>query len=101
MHNIYLCSFHKTEPHPKEDEPTEAYCSDLLDTNTTADIPEECKKYASIKAKLHAKSSSSDVADPYAGMSAGSRTNVRNAQIKRRMSTRHGQGPVGKKNSWF
>ena len=34
-------------------------------------------------------------------MPAGARTQVRNAQIKRRMSTRHGQGKEGKKSSWF
>jgi hypothetical protein len=76
-----------------ETEPSEEYCSTLLDKNT--EIPEACKKYASIKAKLEAK-----VTDPFAGMSGG-RSQVRNAQIKRRMSTRHGQGKEGKKSSWF
>jgi hypothetical protein len=39
--------------------------------------------------------------DPFAGMPAGAQSAVRNAQIKRRMSTRHGQGKEGKKSSWF
>ena len=59
-----------------------------------AEVPESCKKFASVKAALDAKM------DPFAGMSGG-RSQVRNAQIKRRMSTRHGQGKDGKKSSWF
>jgi hypothetical protein len=75
---------------------SEEYCTTLADKATKpSEVPEACKQFASVKAKLESKS------DPYAGMSAGSRTNVRNAQIKRRMSTRHGQGPQGKKTSWF
>lgn len=76
---------------------SEEYCTNLADKAKAAgDVPDACMIYASVKAKLDSKAT-----DPYAGMSAGSRTNVRNAQIKRRMSTRHGQGPQGKKTSWF
>ena len=64
-----------------------------LDKNLA--IPEACKEYASVRAKL------SKSADPYAGMAGGANAAVRNAQIKRRMSTRHGQGAQGKKSSWF
>lgn len=76
-----------------ETEPSEEYCLALLNKDT--EIPEACKKYASVKENLEAKAT-----DPFAGMSAG-RSQVRNAQIKRRMSTRHGQGKEGKKSSWF
>jgi GrpB-like predicted nucleotidyltransferase (UPF0157 family) len=76
-----------------EKEPSEKECQALVDKNA-AEIPESCKKYASVKAALDAKQ------DPFAGMSAG-HSQVRNAQIKRRMSTRHGQGKEGKKSSWF
>ena len=75
-----------------DDGPSEEYCTKLLDKNS--EIPEACKAYASVKAKLDAKM------DPFAGMPAGASA-VRNAQIKRRMSTRHGQGKEGKKSSWF
>lgn len=75
-------------------EPTEKYCSALVDKN--AEVPEACKKYASVKAKLDAKAS-----DPFAGMTPGAKAAVKQAQIKRRMSTRHGQGAQGKKSSWF
>eukprot|EP00533_Pseudo-nitzschia_delicatissima_P012199 CAMPEP_0197262468 /NCGR_PEP_ID=MMETSP1432-20130617/512_1 /TAXON_ID=44447 /ORGANISM="Pseudo-nitzschia delicatissima, Strain UNC1205" /LENGTH=132 /DNA_ID=CAMNT_0042726769 /DNA_START=104 /DNA_END=503 /DNA_ORIENTATION=+ len=62
---------------------SENYCKKLLEDNT--DIPDACKRFASIKAKLDAKG-----ADPYAGMTTGAAQSVvRNAQIKRRMSTRH------------
>lgn len=61
-----------------------------------AEIPEECKKFESVKAKLEAKQ-----ADPFAGMTPGAKAAVRSAQIKRRMSTRHGQGAQGQKTSWF
>ena len=49
----------------------------------------------SVRKKLDAKM------DPFAGMSGGAKGAVRNAQIQRRMSTRHGQGKEGKKSSWF
>ncbi|KAG7337790.1 hypothetical protein IV203_015260 [Nitzschia inconspicua] len=78
----------------KETEPSEEYCIGLLNKNT--EIPEACKQYASVKETLEAKNKP----DPFEGMSAG-RSQVRNAQIKRRMSTRHGQGKEGKKSSWF
>ena len=67
----------------------------LVDKDS-ADIPEECKKFESVKAKLEAKQ-----ADPFAGMTPGAKAAVRTAQIKRRMSTRHGQGAQGQKTSWF
>ena len=73
---------------------TEQECSALVDKNE--EIPEACKSYESVKAKLNAKSS-----DPFAGMTPGAQRAVRNAQIQRRMSTRHGQGKEGKKSSWF
>mmetsp|Transcript_48354 Transcript_48354/g.140999 ORF Transcript_48354/g.140999 Transcript_48354/m.140999 type:complete len:82 (+) Transcript_48354:77-322(+) len=78
-----------------KEEPTEKYCSSLLEKDNV-EIPEACKKYASIKAKLEAKA-----ADPFAGMTPGAKAAVRSAQIKRRMSTRHGQGSQGQKSSWF
>jgi hypothetical protein len=62
------------------------------------EIPEACKQYASVVAKLEKKVKA---ADPFAGMAGGASSSVRNAQIKRRMSTRHNQGPQGKKSSWF
>jgi hypothetical protein len=74
---------------------SEKYCSALLENNA-AEIPEACKQYASVKAKLEARA-----LDPFAGMSPGSKASVRHAQIKRRMSTRHGQGAPGKSSSWF
>eukprot|EP00339_Tiarina_fusa_P007972 CAMPEP_0117044982 /NCGR_PEP_ID=MMETSP0472-20121206/31143_1 /TAXON_ID=693140 ORGANISM="Tiarina fusus, Strain LIS" /NCGR_SAMPLE_ID=MMETSP0472 /ASSEMBLY_ACC=CAM_ASM_000603 /LENGTH=79 /DNA_ID=CAMNT_0004756857 /DNA_START=17 /DNA_END=256 /DNA_ORIENTATION=+ len=77
----------------KETKPTEEYCSALVDKD--GEIPEACKQFASIRKKLDAKM------DPFAGMGGGTKSAVRNAQIKRRMSTRHGQGPDGKKKSWF
>lgn len=76
-------------------EPTEQYCSSLVD-KADADIPEACKKYASVKAKLEAKNG-----DPFLGMTPGAQAAVRSAQVKRRMSTRHGQGAQGQKKSWF
>jgi len=63
-------------------------------TEKSEEVPAECLMYASVKAKLEAT-------NPLAGMSAGSARAVRNAQIQRRMSTRHGQGAQGKKSSWF
>ena len=67
----------------------------LLDDES--DMPDACKRFASIKAKLDAKTS-----DPYAGMTPGAaQSMVRNAQIKRRMSTRHKQGKEGKKSFWW
>ena len=60
-----------------------------------ADIPDACKQFMSVRKKLDAKM------DPFAGMAGGSKSQVKNAQIKRRMSTRHGQGKEGKKSSWF
>lgn len=73
---------------------SENYCKKLLDDNS--DIPDACKRFASIKAHLDAKSS-----DPYEGMTPGAQQAVRTAQIKRRMSTRHNQGKEGKKSSWW
>jgi len=74
---------------------SENYCKKLLDDNT--EIPDSCKRFASIKAKLDEK-----VGDPYAGMTHGAAQSVvRNAQIKRRMSTRHKQGKEGKKSFWW
>lgn len=73
---------------------SETYCKKLLDENS--DIPDSCKRFASIKAHLDANSE-----DPYAGMTPGAQKAVRNAQIKRRMSTRHNQGKEGKKSSWW
>jgi hypothetical protein len=72
---------------------SENYCKKLIDDNS--EIPDACKRFASIKAQLAAKS------DPYAGMTPGAQAIVRNAQIKRRMSTRHNQGKEGKKSSWW
>eukprot|EP00535_Pseudo-nitzschia_heimii_P000730 CAMPEP_0197183204 /NCGR_PEP_ID=MMETSP1423-20130617/7666_1 /TAXON_ID=476441 /ORGANISM="Pseudo-nitzschia heimii, Strain UNC1101" /LENGTH=81 /DNA_ID=CAMNT_0042633767 /DNA_START=119 /DNA_END=361 /DNA_ORIENTATION=+ len=72
---------------------SENYCKKLLDKDS--DIPDACKRFASIKAQLDAKSN-----DPYAGMTPGAKSVVRNAQIKRRMSTRHNQGKEGTKSSW-
>jgi hypothetical protein len=72
---------------------SENYCKKLIDDNS--EIPDACKRFASIKAHLDAKS------DPYAGMTPGAQAVVRNAQIKRRMSTRHNQGKEGKKSSWW
>lgn len=73
---------------------SENYCKKLVDDNS--EIPDACKRFASIKAQLDAKS------DPYAGMTPGAAQSiVRNAQIKRRMSTRHNQGKEGKKSSWW
>lgn len=59
------------------------------------ELPAECMKFASVKAKLDSKSGA------YAGMTPGAQRAVKNAQMKRRMSTRHGQGVQGKKSSWF
>jgi hypothetical protein len=59
------------------------------------EVPAECMLFASVKAKIDSKS------DPFAGMTPGAQKAVRNAQIRRRMSTRHGQGPQGEKKSWF
>ena len=78
----------------KEVSVSENYCKKLLDNDN--DIPDACKRFASIKAQLDAKSN-----DPYAGMTPGAKSVVRNAQIKRRMSTRHNQGKEGKKSSWW
>jgi hypothetical protein len=75
-------------------EPTEEYCNALLDKDS--EVPDACFTYASVKAKLEAKQS-----DPFAGMTPGAQAAVKQAQIKRRMSTRHGQGAQGKKSSWF
>lgn len=72
---------------------SEQYCKQLLDKD--AEVPDACKRFASIKAQLDAK------ADPYVGMTPGAQSAVRNAQIKRRMSTRHNQGKEGKRSSWF
>jgi hypothetical protein len=72
---------------------SEPECSAMADNSE--EVPPECMKFASVKAKLDSKS------DPFAGMTAGAQRAVRNAQIKRRMSTRHGQGPQGEKKSWF
>ena len=84
-------------------EPTEKYCSALLDKGQNVEIPEACKKYASVRSKLQTASSAaaSKTSDPFAGMTPGAKAAVRSAQIKRRMSTRHGQGAQGKKSSWF
>ena len=80
---------------PIEGSVSETYCKKLLEDNS--DIPDSCKRFASIKAKLDAKES-----DPYAGMTPGAaQSMVRNAQIKRRMSTRHRQGEQGKKSFWW
>ena len=73
---------------------SESYCKKLVDNDS--EVPDACKKFASIKAQLDAK-----VSDPYAGMTPGAQKAVRNAQIKRRMSTRHNQGKEGKKSSWW
>lgn len=73
---------------------SENYCKKLLENDS--EIPDACKRFASIKAHLDAKAS-----DPYVGMTPGAKSAVRNAQIKRRMSTRHNQGKEGKKSSWF
>mmetsp|Transcript_6695 Transcript_6695/g.13806 ORF Transcript_6695/g.13806 Transcript_6695/m.13806 type:complete len:84 (-) Transcript_6695:358-609(-) len=74
---------------------SENYCKKLLEDNT--DIPDACKRFASIKAKLDAKG-----ADPYAGMTTGAAQSVvRNAQIKRRMSTRHKPSKEGTKSFWW
>eukprot|EP00934_Nitzschia_sp_Nitz4_P008224 Nitzschia sp. Nitz4//scaffold26_size159584//70620//71092//NITZ4_002490-RA/size159584-snap-gene-0.30-mRNA-1//-1//CDS//3329545079//8214//frame0 len=75
-----------------QNELSEKYCTSLLE-KSTADIPEACKKYASVKERLEA--------DKFAGMTPGAKAQVKSAQIKRRMSTRHGQGTEGKKSSWF
>lgn len=72
---------------------SEKECSDMVDKSE--DVPAECLLFASVKAKLDSKN------DPFAGMPGGAARAVRNAQIQRRMSTRHGQGPQGKKSSWF
>ena len=72
---------------------SENYCKKLIDDDK--EIPDACKRFASIKAQLDAK------LDPYVGMTPGAKSAVRNAQIKRRMSTRHNQGKEGKKSSWF
>mmetsp|Transcript_27206 Transcript_27206/g.59903 ORF Transcript_27206/g.59903 Transcript_27206/m.59903 type:complete len:84 (-) Transcript_27206:427-678(-) len=74
---------------------SENYCKKLVDDNS--EIPDACKRFASIKAQLDEKSKG----DPYAGMTPGAQRTVRNAQIKRRMSTRHNQGKEGKKSSWW
>ncbi|CAJ1931871.1 unnamed protein product [Cylindrotheca closterium] len=72
---------------------SEKECSDIADKSE--DVPSECLIFASVKAKLDSKN------DPFAGMPGGAARAVRNAQIQRRMSTRHGQGVQGKKSSWF
>mmetsp|Transcript_10671 Transcript_10671/g.25457 ORF Transcript_10671/g.25457 Transcript_10671/m.25457 type:complete len:86 (-) Transcript_10671:502-759(-) len=80
----------------KDTKLSEEYCTTLADkAKGASEVPDACLVYESVKAKLDSKT------DPFAGMGGGSRTNVRNAQIKRRMSTRHGQGPQGKSKSWF
>jgi len=73
---------------------SEQHCKRLLDNHN--DVPDACKRFASIKAQLDA-----DTSDPYAGMTPGAKSVVRNAQIKRRMSTRHNQGKEGKSSSWW
>lgn len=73
---------------------SEQECSMLVDNNE--DLPEACRRYESVKARLDARQS-----DPFVGMTPGGQRAVRNAQIQRRMSTRHGQGVQGKKTSWF
>ena len=74
---------------------SENYCKKLLEDDS--EIPDACKRFASIKAKLDTK-----ISDPYAGMASGAAQSVvRNAQIKRRMSTRHKPGKEGKKSFWW
>lgn len=75
---------------------SEKDCAVLFEQSGKEEIPDACMKYASIKAKLENSS-----ADPFAGMGASARGQVKQAQIKRRMSTKHGEGPAGKKSSWF
>jgi len=91
---VCIVLFFVDDIHPAG-KPSEEDCSAMLD-RAAETIPDSCKVYASIMAKLEKKA-----ADPFAGMSAGSRKAVRNAQIQRRMSTRHGHGAHGKNTSWF
>lgn len=91
-------SHRRTVSYDTDSQVSEQSCSALLDQPGVLEIPEACKQYASVKTKLEAKIASDD---PFAGMTPGAQRAVRNAQIKRRMSTRHGQGTQGKKASWF
>jgi hypothetical protein len=93
-----LDSHRRTTSYDIDPQFSEQSCSALLDQPGVVEIPEACKQYASVKTKLEAKMASDD---PFAGMTPGAQRAVRNAQIKRRMSTRHGQGAQGKKASWF
>eukprot|EP00980_Cylindrotheca_fusiformis_P010423 scaffold2315_cov113-Cylindrotheca_fusiformis.AAC.16 len=72
---------------------SEQECSAMVDK--AEELPSECMKFESVKSKLDCKN------NPFHGMTPGAQKAVRNAQMKRRMSTRHGQGVQGKKSSWF
>mmetsp|Transcript_29448 Transcript_29448/g.33053 ORF Transcript_29448/g.33053 Transcript_29448/m.33053 type:complete len:84 (+) Transcript_29448:198-449(+) len=74
---------------------SENYCVQLIDNNE--EVPEDCKRFASIKAKLDAKA---NIENRFAGMSAGASSQVRKASLIRRMSTRQGKKEK-EKSSWF
>lgn len=88
-----------TKPHTRkpttEASVSETYCKKLVDQNS--EVPEACKRFASVKAQLDAK----NIENRFAGMSAGASSQVRKASLIRRMSTRQNQGKEKEKSSWF